>query len=152
MKIIAKILLLVTILSLALSVCSCGAVQAITRDVPRVISLTEDISDIVKNTHSKDEAIEKISGLVHPKSTLTKDSILEQLKSNEKLANLNVTSMNDVSIGNFSAPNFKFNDKTLGGNVYEVTVTVTISGVAFNLTIKLLSDDTDLGIYSFDIK
>jgi hypothetical protein len=152
MKIIAKVLLLVTILSLALSLCSCGALKAVTRDLPRVISLTEDIADIVQNTHSKDEAIEKVSALVHPKSTLTKDSILEQLKANEKLAALEISSMNQVTLGSFSTPKFNFNDKELGGNVYEVSVVITVAGQPFDCTIKLLSDDTSLGIYSFDIK
>ena len=152
MKAIAKILLLVLALSVALSVCSCANVSSVARDVTRVIKFTEEISTITNNSSSVEETVEKAEDLLHPKSPLTADSILEQLKANERLAALEGVSMENVKLGSFSSPKFLLGDKTLGGNVYEVTVVLTVGNVNFDLTLKLLSDETDMGIYSFDIK
>ena len=55
------------------------------------------------------------------------------------------------SIGSFSDPKLKLNDPTLGGNIYEITVNVTVGDHTFKVIVDLLSDETDLGLYDFDI-
>ena len=59
--------------------------------------------------------------------------------------------MDKIVIGEFSDPKFNINDKTLDGNVYDVNVTVTVDGHPFIVTLHILSDDSGMGIYSFDI-
>lgn len=152
MKRIAKIVLLILTLALMLCTCSCAYVKTITRDVPRIIKLTSNISNVVQNASSPEDAIDEASKMLHPESTLSADSVLSHFKENEKIASLGDISASDIKLGTFSSPKFKNYDEALGGSVYEVNVGLTLKDTDFNLCLKILSDDTAMGIYSFEVQ
>ncbi len=153
MKTIAKIILTIIVLTLTLSICSCNNVSTIVRDIGRVVEIGETISELAKMP-DKAAAMQEMEDLIHPKSNLDKESIVDQIKENEAIKALNIEDLStaNVSVGSFSTPKFKFGDEGLGGNVYEVTVVITVEGVPLNTTILLLSDENGMGIYSFDVK
>ena len=153
MKTIAKIILTIIVLALTLSICSCTNVVTIARDIGRAVEIGETISELAKMP-DKASAMQEMEDLIHPKSNLDKESIVDQIKENEAIKNLNIEDFSTVTInvGNFSTPKFKFGDEELGGNVYEVTVVITVAGVPLNTTILLLSDENGMGIYSFDVE
>ncbi len=153
MKTIAKIILTIIVLALTLSICSCTNVVTIARDIGRAVEIGETISELAKMP-DKAAAMQEAEDLIHPKSNLDKESIVDQIKENEAIKALNIEDLStaNVSVGSFSTPKFKFGDEELGGNVYEVTVVITVAGVPLNTTILLLSDENGMGIYSFDVK
>ena len=153
MKTTAKTILTLIVLALALSVCSCTQISTITRDIGRAVEIGETISELAKMP-DKAAAMQEVEDLIHPKSTLNKETIVNQIKENEAIKDLNIEDLSTVpiTVGRFSTPKFKFGDEELGGNVYEVTVVITVAGVPLNTTILLLSDENGMGIYSFDVE
>jgi hypothetical protein len=153
MKTVAKIILFVLTLTIATSVCGCAGIESISRDIPRVIDLAEDVAAISQMS-DPEAAIAEAEKLIHPKSGLTKESIIEQIQTNEAIKTLDLTgvTMSDVKVGDFSTPELKLNDEELGGNIYEIKVTVTVKGQPLNITLDFLSDESLMGLYSFDIK
>lgn len=153
MKTTAKIILTLIVLALALSVCSCTQISTITRDIGRAVEIGETISGLAKMP-DKAAALQEAEKLIHPKSNLDKETIVNQIKENEAIKALNIEDLStaNVSVGSFSTPEFKFDDAELGGNVYEVTVVITVAGVPLNTTILLLSDDNGMGLYSFNVE
>ena len=153
MKITAKIILAVLALILALSVCSCTNVATVTRDISRAVEFGEKVVSISKIS-DYDIVMEEAEKLVHPKSGLNKDKIINLVKENETVKSLNLkdVTMADLQVGSFSAPEFKLNNEELGGNIYELHVVVTVKGNRLNVTFTLLSDNSGMGLYSFDIQ
>ena len=153
MKTTAKIILVIFTLALTLSICSCTNIGTITRDIGRAVEIGETISALAKMP-DKSAAMEEAEKLIHPKSGLDKEAIVNQIKENEAIKALNIEDLStaSVSVGEFSTPEFKFNNEELGGNVYSVNVVITVAGVPLNANILLLSDETVMGLYSFDIE
>lgn len=148
-----RILVLILVFVLSFSVCSCTEVESVTRDVPRIIELTTEISEISQLT-DPEEIETRTENLFHPKSGLTYDMVMEKIWSDEAFEgiDLEAASAQGVTIGNFSDAKLKLNDSQLGGNIYEITADVTVGEYVFNVTLYLLSDETMLGLYDFDIE
>lgn len=147
-KHVSKILILALVLTLSLSVCSCSVI----RDVSRVPEFTEKLMS-VSSVGSSEEALAKIEELVHPSSPLNEKSIIDIAKEDDALQGLDLEQLakESYSIGKISDLELKFNDKELGGNVYETYVDVTFGSYKFIVSVRILSDDNDIGIYDFDI-
>lgn len=153
MKRLARIIIAIIALTLALSVCSCTNVGTITRDISRAVEFGEKAVNISKIS-DYDIAMNEVEKLLHPKSGLDKDSLINMVKENEAVKSLNLegVTMADIQVGSFSTPEFKFNNEELGGNIYELHVVVTVKGHPLNVTLNLLSDSYGMGLYSFDIQ
>ncbi|MBO5715992.1 MAG: hypothetical protein J6S23_06325 [Clostridia bacterium] len=153
MKTTARIILTVIVITLALSICGCTNVATISRDISRAVEFGENVISISKIS-DYNVAMEEAEKLVHPKSGLDKETIINMVKENEEIKSLNLKgiTMADVKVGSFSTPEFKFNNEELGGNIYELHVVVTVAGNPLNVTLTLLSDDSGMGLYSFDIQ
>lgn len=149
----AKIITLSLVFVLTLSICSCTAFKSVIRDTPRIAQFTKEALEISKITDTE-EMIARAEELIHPASGLTKESIVEKIKADEDLEGIDLekAASDGYSMGSFSDPKLKFNDPELGGNVYEITVDVTIGGQVFKVTLDLLSDESTIGLYDFDIK
>ena len=153
-----KILLVSLVIVLAASICGCKTVQSVTRDVARIAEFTGEIYEVVDAAQIADESdaeeLEaRVAELLHPDSGFTVETIAEKALEDEDLKDIDLEELakGGYSIGAFSEPKMKLNDPKLGGNVYELTVDVTVGGVAFAVTLDLLSDDVALGLYDFDI-
>jgi acyl-CoA reductase-like NAD-dependent aldehyde dehydrogenase len=151
-KKITRILAIILVSILALSVYSCTAAESVIRDVPRIAEFTSEIAEIAKLTDPK-EIETRATDLIHPKANLTLEKILEKAQADEALQGIDIQKEVEkgYSIGNFSDPQLKLNDPDLGGNIYEITVNVTVGDYTFKVIVDLLSDETDLGLYDFDI-
>ena len=127
-----------------------------------VNNIKEFVLDDVKNTVAAvndsslttEEKIAKAEELIHPKSTITREGIIEDIKNNEKLQS--ITSANKVTV--VEMPGFddlatiaEYNEE-LGGFTYNAELTVNIDGVVITVGITLFSDDNGMGIYDYDIK
>ena len=148
----SKLIVGFIIFVVALSVCSCAAVQSIPRDVQRISELKNDIIEI-SELKDQEEIMAKLETLIHPESGFTKETILEKAKTSPALEGVDIEAeyQKGYKIGDFSDYNLKFNDPTLGGNVYELSIQVTFGDVVFNLHLEILSDETDIGLYDFEI-
>ena len=151
-KKISKLIIGFIILSVALSVCGCTAVQSIPRDVQRISELKEEITEI-SELKNQEEIITRLEKLIHPDSGFTKETILEKAKTSPALEGIDIEAeyQKGYKIGDFSDYNLKFNDPTLGGNVYELSIQVTVGDVVFTIHLDILSDETDIGLYDFEI-
>ncbi len=147
-----RFLALILVSILALSVYSCTSVEAVVRDAPRIAEFTSEIAAIAKLT-DPEEIETRATDLIHPRSGLTIEKILEKAMTDEALEGIDIQKEAEkgYSIGSFSDPKLKLNDPTLGGNIYEITVNVTVGDHTFKVIVDLLSDETDLGLYDFDI-
>ena len=153
MKKMVRTIVVIMILTFAISVLGCTNIATITRDVSRAVELGKAVAEISK-TSDYNQALEDVEKLLHPKSNLDTDTIHAMIKENETIKSINFegVTMDDVEFGNFSTPEFKLSNEELGGNVYDLHVVVTVQGIPLNVTLTLLSDDTGMGLYSFDIQ
>lgn len=151
-KNVKTVLAITLILIIALSICSCGDVASAVRDIPRITDYTSKVMEFSKIS-DPEEMKAKAEELIHPKSGFTVESILEKAKNDDALqgVDLEQAASEGYSIGQFSDPKLKFNDPSLGGNVYEITISVTLGDQAYKLIIDLLSDEIDIGLFDFDI-
>ena len=140
------------ILVIALSVCGCGAVQSIPRDVQRIATLKDELVAI-SELKDPEEISVRLEELIHPDSGFTKETIIEKVKTSPALEGVDIAAeyQKGYKIGNFSDYDLKFNDPELGGNVYELSIQVTVGDVVFTVHLDILSDDTQLGLYDFEI-
>ncbi len=148
----SKLIVGFIILVVALSVCSCAAVQSIPRDVQRISDLKNEVVAI-SELKDPEEIITRLEALIHPDSGFTKESILEKVKTSPALEGVDIEAeyQKGYKIGDFSDYNLKLNDPNLGGNVYELSVKVTVGDVVFTIHLDLLSDETQIGLYDFEI-
>ena len=144
MKNITKIL----ILSLCLLMCftSCTLINKVAQEAQKVEKFANDFVKLVE-----DPSVEQAEKLVHPKSPLTPEDVIDEIKNNEKLAGLNASAEN-VEIKNISDVKFSAEDKSLGGNVYSVDCEILVDGTPVVVSLKMLSSDEGFGIYDFEIK
>ena len=152
-KTITKLMLISLVLALALSVCSCTAIKSTVQDIPKAKDFVATMLEI-PNISNPEEAKAKTAELIHPNSDFTAETIIEKAQADEDLAGLDIKELakDGYSIGNISEPKIVFNDPELGGNIYEVKVTITMGGESFRVTIDILSNAEGMGIYDFDIE
>lgn len=152
MKKHSKMIVLALIFALALSVCSCSIVQSVTRDAKRINQFKDKVMAL-SNLGASEEAMNKLEELIHPDSGLTAETIIEKAKADPDLEGIDIASMikEGYSVGNFSDYKLQFNDSALGGNVYELSVELSTGGMVFIIHLRVLSDDTEIGLYDFDI-
>ena len=151
MKHISKLLVVIIVLSLVFSVCSCTRVTSIARDIPRAVEFAANLASLAKIGNTE-EALAQGEQYLHPKSNLNIEKVRELIKENEAIKSLNLEgSAKQISVGNIGTPSYKEYSEELGGNIYEVTAVVTIDGHPLNVAIQILSDEAMMGLYSFDI-
>ena len=152
MKKHSKIIILALIFALALSVCSCSLVKSVTRDAKRINQFKDKVMGL-SNISNPEEAEAKIEELIHPDSDLTKEIIINKAKADPDLEGIDIEAIlkEGYSIGNFSDYKLQFNDSKLGGNIYQLTIEVITREMTFIIHLRILSDDTGIGLYDFDI-
>lgn len=158
-KSITRIVLAIFCLTIALTVCSCTLMQGdIMQEITNIKEFATDISDTVSAVSdpnlTNEEKIAKAEELIHPDSDITLESIMEDIKTNEKLQGL--TSANDVQI--VEMPNLEDlatiaqYDEELGGFVYNADLTVSVDGTLITVDLTLFSNDKGMGVYNYEIK
>ncbi|MGM9631903.1 MAG: hypothetical protein ACI3XL_02280 [Eubacteriales bacterium] len=147
MKKIAKILIVSLVLCLALG--SCSLIRGVKQEADRIADFTVDFAEVMENP-----TVENAESLIHPKSSLTAESVVDKIAGNEKLQELmsSVESEEDITIGEISEPEIKFNDPELGGNVYAVEVEIIINGTPVTVSLDMLSSEEGFGLLDFEIK
>ena len=150
-----KIAVVLIVIALALTICSCTGMS---QEVQRIEAFAGEVAEVIVLTQQENVSPEQIQAkaeeLTHPSSSITVDSIVAQVMTNEKAAGIDPSTltMEDVVIGSFATPQLMNYNESLGGNVYELDVTVTVKGVEFQVSLTLLSNDAGMGIYAVDIK
>lgn len=143
-------------LSLCLVLCftSCSFInkvkeeaQKLKEEAIKVKDFTGDFVELVQ-----DPTVERAEDLVHPSSTLTPEAVVDKIKNNETIKNLELSEDTQVELGEISGLTLLANDATLGGNVYGVDMTVIIDGTPITITLKVLSTDEGMGVYDFDLQ
>lgn len=147
MKKIAKILIVSLVLCLALG--SCSLINEVKQEANRIADFTVDFAEVMENP-----TVENAEALIHPKSSLTAESVIDKIAGNERLQELmsSVESEEDITIGEISEPKIKFNDPELGGNVYAVEVEIIIKGTPVTVSLDMLSSEEGFGLLDFEIK
>lgn len=148
MKKFSRIIIIAIVIALALSICSCSTIRDITR-VPKFSKKLMAIAEV----RDPEQALAQAESIVHPSSPLNNTSIIEKIKADEDLKDLDLESLasQNYSIGSFSDIELKFNDPDLGGNIYETKVEVRFGDQVFVVIITILSDSDTMGLYDFDI-
>ncbi len=134
-------------LCLLISFTSCSLFNEVKQEMIRVKDFTVDFVELVQ-----DPTLEKAEDLVHPSSNLTPEAVVNKLKNNETLKNLNISKDTKVNISNISDITLLRNDATLGGNVYGVDIVVSVNGTPITISLTVLSTSEGMGVYDFDIK
>ena len=152
MKTFVKIFALSLCLILCFTSCSLfekarEEAEKIKEEVVRVKEFSGDFVELVQ-----DPTIEKAEDLVHPSSNLSAEVVVDKIKNNETIKNLNISEDTKIEIGEISGLTLLTNDETLGGNVYGVDMTVVIDGSPVTINLKVLSTEEGMGVYDFDIE
>lgn len=143
-------------LSLCLVLCftSCSFInkvkeeaQKLKEEAIKVKDFTGDFVELVQ-----DPTVERAEDLVHPSSTLTPEAVVDKIKNNETIKNLELSEDTQVELGEISGLTLLTNDATLGGNVYGVDMTVIVDGTPITITLKVLSTEEGMGVYDFDLQ
>ena len=155
-----KIIISALILVLCLSVCSCTLIQETQKEVKKIENFATKATELT-SISDPEIALEKAEDLIHPNSNLDVQSVIDQVVASDTVKALNVEEfpITSYQIGEFGAPNLSFNDSTLGGNVYEIQVVVTIVqevngttvSTPLNVDVRLLSTEWGIGLYDFII-
>ena len=157
-KLTSKIALVLICAMISITICSCtGGVNPV-QEVQNITSFATNIYDATTSISSteitEEEKIAKIESLFRPESGITLETLQEELSTNEKLQE--ITSVNQVEIIDMPSIEdlsslLQYNEE-LGGCVYTAAVQVSIDGVIVTIDITLLSDETGMGIYDYNIK
>lgn len=157
-KYTSKIALVLICVIVALTVCSCTeSMTSVMQEVNNIKDFAADIVDVTSTITSAEmtdeERIEKVEALIHPKSSLKLDNILDELTTNEKIQDLG--SIETVEIVKMPTIEDIMGliqyDEELGGNVYHTEVEVAINGVNIIVGLTLFSDENGMGIYGYNI-
>ena len=159
-----KIVVLLLVCTLCFAICSCTLVDNAREEVVKVENFIEKVVSI-GSVETPEMALDKALELIHPESELkelTVDSIVEQVRENEVIKNLNIEEypIEGFEMGDLPTPTLSFADETLGGNVYGLNTTFSITQVIdgqtvvtpIKVTIRLLSTDWGIGLYDFTIE
>lgn len=154
-----KILLSVVCIILAISFCGCtenfNIIQETTNIVNFVTEATELTTLISDPNLTEEEKLALVNEtLFHEDSGLTVESILEDIQSSDKFPEItenfsfDIVSMPDPTE---IVSSLKY-DEAIGGNTYTTTLEMLINGVTVSVEVVLLSDESGLGIYEYEIK
>ena len=152
-------ILAVICIVLALSFCSCMPNLDIVQEVANVADFVLKIGEVTEKAADPNmtdaEKIELANEtLFHSKSTLTVESVWDEVQHNEQLAEIGeIKSINIVTLPDPSTiiSSLKY-DEELGGNTYTTVIEVAINDSIISVEITLLSDDTGFGIYDYILK
>jgi hypothetical protein len=152
MKTFVKIFALSLCLILCFTSCSLfdkakEEAEKIKEEVVRVKDFSGDFVELVQ-----DPTIEKAEDLVHPSSNLSAEAVVDKIKNNETIKNLELSENTQVELGEISGLTLLTNDATLGGNVYGVDMTVIVDGTPITINLKVLSTSGGMGVYDFDLQ
>lgn len=151
-----KKILLFAILSLCLILClsSCTFLRSffteMEQEATKVAEFTQDMTQLMTNP-----TVEEAEKLVHPSSPLSPEAVIDKIKGNEKLANIDMSNLDikeDVTVGDITNLNISYHDATLGGNIYTADCEIVINGTPILVKLKLLSTDEGFGLYDFDLQ
>lgn len=146
MKNAIKILILS--LCLALSLSSCFIVDlfnGVKQETERVITFTTEFTVLIENP-----TVENAEELLHPSSPLTPEHVISKIEGNEKLQSLNTAG--EISVGEITNLQLKYDDPTLGGTVYTANCEIIVDGTPITVKLTLLSTEGGFGLYDFDIE
>lgn len=154
---IKKIILTVLCLSLCLCVCSCTFINKAVQETKRVAEFTVDFSEtleVIVSSGSAEDIEAQASQLIHPSSDLTVDTLIDKVKNNEKLQGIDFDNVTEdsIQVENIGVPELSSYSEELGGNVYSLEVTVSVNGTSITLDLTLLSNESGMGFYDFEIK
>lgn len=154
---IKKIILTVLCLSLCLCVCSCTFINNAVQETKRVAEFTVDFSEtleVIVSSGSAEEIEAQASQLIHPSSDLTVDTLIDKFKNNEKLQGIDFDNVTEdsIQVENIGVPELSSYSEELGGNIYSLEVTVSVDGTPITLDLTLLSNESGMGFYDFEIK
>lgn len=137
---------------LTMSFCGCSTTKSVARDTVRITQFTNEAIAISK-LEDHDEMMARAEALIHPASGLTIELLMEAFKEDEAFEGMDVEKAlsRGYTIGKMSDPKLHLNYTDVGGNVYEITVDLTLDGQVFLLTIYILSDETTIGLFNFDV-
>ena len=140
------------VLVLTMSFFGCATTKSVARDTVRITKFTAEVMEIT-TLNNPNEIMARVEELIHPASELTKESIIQKLLTDEAFEGMDVEKAfaNGYTIGKFSDPKLHLNNTDVGGNVYEITVDVTLDSQVFLVTLYVLSDDAGIGLYNFDV-
>jgi len=154
---IKKISLTVLCLALCLCVCGCTFFDNAAKEAKRVADFTADFSDTldaVASSGSVEEIKAQASKIIHPSSSLTADALIDEVKNNEKLQTIDFENLTEdsIEIENIGIPELLSYNEELDGNVYSLVVTVSVNGTPITVDLTLLSNESGMGFYDFEIK
>ena len=154
---IKKISLTVLCLALCLCVCGCTFFDNAAKEAKRVADFTADFSDTldaVASSGSVEEIKAHTSKIIHPSSSLTADALIDEVKNNEKLQTIDFENLTEdsIEIENIGIPELLSYNEELDGNVYSLVVTVSVNGTPITVDLTLLSNESGMGFYDFEIK
>ena len=154
---IKKIILTVLSLALCLCVCSCTFINNTVQEAQRVADFTVEFTktlDVIASSGSAEDIQTQVSEIIHPSSNLTPDKVMDKIQSHEKLQNIDFSNLTEDSINveNIGVPEFSSYSEELGGNVYSLEITVSVDGISITLDLTLLSNESGMGFYDFEIK
>lgn len=145
MKRITKILICTLCILLCLS--SCTLFDKAKNEAKKVVEFSKDFAQLVK-----DPSVEEAEDLLHPSSPLTPESVVNEIKNNEKIKSLNISKDSQITIGEVTDVTLQRNDPELGGMVYGAECSVIVDGQTIVISLTMLSTSKGMGIYDFDIK
>ena len=85
---------------------------------------------------------------------LTVDTLIDKVKNNEKLQGIDFDNVTEdsIQVENIGVPELSGYSEELGGNIYSLEVTVSVDGTPITLDLTLLSNESGMGFYDFEIK
>ncbi len=145
MKNITKVIVFTLCMLLCLS--SCTFVNKLKNEAAKVAEFSKDFIVLVK-----DPSAEKAEELLHPSSPLTPESVVDKIKNNEKLKDVEFSKDMKVTLGEISDVTLIRQDPKLGGSVYGADCSIIVNGRTIVVSLTMLSTSDGMGIYDFDIK
>lgn len=145
MKNITKVIICTLCILLCLS--SCTLFNKAKNEAAKVAEFSKDFVGLVK-----EPTVENAEELLHPSSPLTPEAVVEKIKSNEKLKDIEFSKDMEVTLGEISDVTLIRQDPKLGGAVYGADCSIIVNGQTIVVSLTMLSTSDGMGIYDFDIK
>lgn len=145
MKNITKVIVFTLCILLCLS--SCTFVNKLKDEAAKVAEFSKDFVGLVE-----EPTVENAEKLLHPSSPLTPEVVVEKIKNNEKLKDIDFSKDMEVTLGEISDVTLIRQDPDLGGAVYGTECSIIVNGQTIVVSLTMLSTSDGMGIYDFDIK
>ncbi len=145
MKNITKVIVFTLCILLCLS--SCTFINKLKNEAAKVAEFSKDFVGLVK-----EPTVENAEELLHPSSPLTPEVVVEKIKNNDKLKDIDFSKDMDVTLGEISDVTLIRQDPDLGGAVYGAECSIIVNGQTIVVSLTMLSTSDGMGIYDFDIK